>query len=162
MNNVKVSITNEKINVDVLSQCQPSREHGASNIFCGYVRNKNLGRDVCLVEYECHTKLCYKVFNEIAAEALKKWEPSANILIIHRNGPVLISELSVVVIATTAHRDESYKITRYIIEEIKQRAPIWKKEFYVDGETEWVKGHALCQHRKDDCLENSQHHTSGR
>jgi molybdopterin synthase catalytic subunit len=55
-----------------------------------------------------------------------------------------VGEVSVLIVAHTPHRAEAFQVCRYVIEELKKRAPIWKKEFYQDGETEWLKGHALC------------------
>ena len=53
---------------------------------------------------------------------------------------------SLAVAVSSRHRDESYEASRYLIEQLKERAPIWKKEYYTDGESEWLKGHALCGH----------------
>ena len=156
MGTIKVEVTQEEIDLRVISEWQPSQTHGATNMFVGQVRSNNLGKQVVAVEYDCYEELCKKVFFEIAREATSKWGLDSNILVIHRHGKLKVGEPSVAIIATTGHRDESYRITRYIIEEIKMRAPIWKKEFYTDGETEWVKGHALCQHRKVD-----HHHSDG-
>ncbi|MCC6278916.1 MAG: molybdenum cofactor biosynthesis protein MoaE [Oligoflexia bacterium] len=162
MANISVSVTPHNINIEEVSSTAAAKEHGAVNIFFGFVRNRNLGRDVVAVEYECHSEVCVRTIEQIAAEASHKWAPDANILIIHRYGRLLVGEASVAILATTGHRDESYKITRYIIEEIKLRAPIWKKEFYLDGETEWVKGHALCQHKRVNHNENSGNSSGGR
>lgn len=150
MAKIETVVTTDKIDLVTISRWAPASHHGASNIFFGFVRSKNLGRDVTAVEYECFIPLCEKVFKEIAQEASEKWDNGSHILIVHRHGHLPVGETSVAIVATTGHRDESYRITRYIIEEIKQRAPIWKKEFYTDGETDWVRGHALCQHRKVD------------
>lgn len=150
MATVTILITSEKIDLNRVANWGPEPYQGASNTFVGFVRSRNLGRDVVAVEYDCYTTLCEKIFNDIATEAAKKWDPNSRILIIHRHGHLMVGEASVAIAATTGHRDESYKITRYIIEEIKERAPIWKKEFYTDGATDWVRGHALCQHRKID------------
>lgn len=172
MGSVNTQITTDLINLNVISDLVPSQHHGATNIFIGIVRNKNLGRSVLAIEYDCFIPLCEKVFHEIANEAIRKWDTDANVLIIHRHGRINIGEISVAIIASTGHRDESYRITRYIIEEIKVRAPIWKKEFYTDGETDWVRGHALCQHNKSEFNENGAakvkhhehigHHSCGR
>lgn len=159
---IKTMVTAEKIDLERISKWRPSPQHGAINVFVGAVRSRNLGREVLAVEYECFTPLCQKIFYEIAEEASLKWGTDSNILVIHRHGRLLVGEPSVAIVATTGHRDESYKMTRYIIEEIKRRAPVWKKEFYTDGETEWVRGHALCQHVKGDHYEHDGRHSCGR
>jgi molybdopterin synthase catalytic subunit len=146
--------------MDVLN-FQANSSHGAINYFIGIVRNFNLGLNVVGMEYDCFVPLCEKTFLDIATEAQNKWDKDANILIIHRHGKLDIGEASVAIVATTRHRDESYQITRYIIEEIKVRAPIWKKEYYQDGETDWVRGHALCQHRKVNHHEYDGSHSCG-
>lgn len=150
MDNITIQITCEPIDIESVYKFEPSVGHGAANAFVGAVRNQNSGREVVKMEYDCFIPLCEKIFFEIAAEAKVKWGKDARILIVHRYGLLKVGDLSVVIFASTVHRHESYLITRYIIEEIKVRAPIWKKEFYQDGETDWVRGHALCQHRKVD------------
>jgi molybdopterin synthase catalytic subunit len=144
------TVTSEPIQTEEILNWNGSRAHGAANLFIGKVRNLNVGREVVSIEYDCFPALCERVFLEIAREAQEKWGRDSEILIIHRHGLLKVGEPSVLIYATTGHRDESYRITRYIIEEIKTRAPVWKKENYQDGESEWVRGHALCQHRKVD------------
>ena len=117
---------------------------GASNSFFGIVRNVNHGREVLAVSYDAYVPLAEKVLLEIAEEAGIKWAKTNSIYIQHRTGKVRVGELSVMIIVYTPHRDESFQMCRYIIEQLKVRAPIWKKEYYSDGETEWLKGHELC------------------
>ncbi len=147
---IAASVTLNPIDLQKVISWAPQEMHGAMNSFVGMVRSSNLGREVIAMEYDCFIPLCEKIFTDIAQEAQRKWATDANICILHRHGKLSVGEVSVAIIATTGHRDESYRITRYIIEEIKTRAPIWKKEYYLDKETEWVRGHALCQHRKVD------------
>jgi molybdopterin synthase catalytic subunit len=162
MGNIDVRVTTSSLDMSEFISFKPSLGHGAMNSFVGIVRNLNLGKTVIKMEYDCFIPLCEKTFFDIAKEAQEKWGIDANILIVHRHGKVEVGEASVAIIATTGHRDEAYRITRYIIEEIKVRAPIWKKEFYENGETDWVRGHALCQHRKVDHHENVRGHSCGR
>ncbi|HND86158.1 MAG TPA: molybdenum cofactor biosynthesis protein MoaE [Pseudobdellovibrionaceae bacterium] len=162
MGKVLVGVTNDVIDLSQVALWEPDSSHGAGNIFVGYVRNLNLGRSVTAVEYDCFESLARKVFSEIAEEAQQKFGSDTSVYILHRHGRLAVGEISVAIFVTTKHRDESYRASRYVIEEIKTRAPIWKKEFYVDGETEWVRGHALCQHRKVDHHEvGEKHHGSG-
>lgn len=120
--------------------------HGAQNFFFGAVRGKNMGRDVVAVEYDAAIQLAETTLREIAQEAQTQWGESLKICVLHRIGKLAVGEVSVAIGVSSPHRDESYQASRYVIEEIKKRAPIWKREFYLDGETEWLKGHALCQH----------------
>lgn len=161
MGNLFIEITAAAIDLEKAIQWAPNGTHGASCSFIGYVRNLNMGKQVTAIEYDCYEKLCENVFRKISEEAQEKWGQDSNILIIHRHGRLNIGEASVCIIVTTKHRDESYKTSRYIIEEIKERAPIWKKEFYLDGETDWVRGHALCQHRKIESHEDHRNHSCG-
>lgn len=148
---IYVDVVEEPITLVDLQSFIPDTSHGASDTFVGYVRNINLGKKVVAVEYDCFTPLTKKVFSEIAIEAQKKWSQDARFFILHRQGKLAVGEISVLICVSTRHRDESFKACRYVIEEIKKRAPIWKKEHYEVtaggvSETEWVQGHALCQH----------------
>ena len=120
--------------------------HGAQAFFFGSVRAENRGREVIAVAYDAAPILAQKVIHEIAAECVEKWGSDLRIAVYHRTGKLGVGELSVGIGVTSRHRDESFQACRYIIEQIKVRVPIWKKEFYADGETDWLKGHALCQH----------------
>jgi molybdopterin synthase catalytic subunit len=120
--------------------------HGAADLFIGRVRDFNQGRQVEGVSYDLHAVLCRNVFSEICAEARQQWGESIHLWLAHRHGRLAVGEASVIAAASSPHRDESFKACRYLIEEMKHRAPIWKQEHYVDGDSDWVKGHALCSH----------------
>lgn len=158
---IEVRVIECPIDLSEIARWAPESQHGALNSFIGFVRSVNLGRAVVAVEYDCFIPLCEKTFKTIALEAVQKWGEDTRLMIIHRHGRLSIGEASVAIVATTGHRDEAYRITRYVIEEIKMRAPIWKKEFYQDGETDWVRGHALCQHRKVDHHEHGGNSSCG-
>jgi molybdopterin synthase catalytic subunit len=143
---INVKVTNEPISIGQIAEWAPADSHGAGNLFVGMVRNINLGKKVVAVEYDSFAPLAETVFAEIAKEAKVQWGDDTKIWIRHAQGRLQVGEISVLIYVTTRHRDESYCASRYVIEEIKTRAPIWKKEFYQNGETEWVRGHALCQH----------------
>jgi molybdopterin synthase catalytic subunit len=117
---------------------------GACDVFFGTVRSRNHGREVRAVSYDAYVPLARAELKKIAEEALESAKTRGTILIRHRTGKVLVGEISVLIAVFTPHRDQAFQACRYVIEELKKRAPIWKKEFYQDGETEWLKGHALC------------------
>ncbi len=119
--------------------------HGAQTIFLGSVRSSNQGREVIAVAYDAFEPLAERALHEIALEAIARWG-ELRICVRHRVGELRVGEASVGIGVTSRHRDEAYKASRYIIEQLKQRVPIWKKEIYSDGETQWLKGHALCSH----------------
>lgn len=120
--------------------------HGAKLVFTGVVRSANHGRQVVAIEYDIFKPLLDTVFQEIKQEAKDQWGQDLEIAIEHKSGRLEPGQTSVAIAVSSKHRDESYQASRYIIEQIKKRAPIWKKEFYADGETQWLAGHALCQH----------------
>jgi len=112
---------------------------GARSVFEGTVRDTNDGHDVKKLEYECYESLAIKEGNKILGEAIEKFG-LIDAFCIHRIGTLEVGETAVIVVATSGHRDEAFKGCRYIIDEVKCRVPIWKKEHYQDGETEWLKG----------------------
>ena len=112
---------------------------GARSVFEGTVRDTNDGHDVTKLEYECYEPLAMKEGNRILGEAIEKFG-LIDAFCIHRIGTLEVGETAVIVVATSGHRDEAFKGCRYIIDEVKCRVPIWKKEHYQDGETEWLKG----------------------
>ena len=112
---------------------------GARSVFEGTVRDTNHGHDVTKLEYECYESLAIKEGNKILGEAIEKFG-LIDAFCIHRIGTLEVGETAVIVVATSGHRNEAFKGCRYIIDEVKCRVPIWKKEHYQDGETEWIKG----------------------
>jgi molybdopterin synthase catalytic subunit len=111
---------------------------GAVCTFVGVVRATHRGRRVRYLTYEAFEPLALKVFERIGGEAARQW-PGAVLAIHHRVGRLEIGEASVAIAAAAAHRAESFAACRYAIERVKQVAPIWKHEFFEDGEA-WVEG----------------------
>ena len=132
-------ITSDLITLETVKTDGENHGIGARSVFEGVVRNTNDGHQVRKLEYECYEPLAIKEGNQILDEAIEKFD-LIDAFCIHRVGTLQIGETAVVVIATSGHRDEAFKGCRYIIDEVKSRVPIWKKEHYGDGETEWLKG----------------------
>lgn len=105
--------------------------------FEGWVRNRNDGQDVLRLEYQVYEALAVKEGQRIIAEAAEKF-PIARAACVHRVGALEIGDLAVWVGVSSAHRDEAFKACRYIIDEVKHRVPIWKKEHYSSGDSGWV------------------------
>jgi len=105
--------------------------------FEGWVRDHNEGRAVERLEYEAFAELAVKEGDLIVAEALQRF-PIKHALCVHRIGELMIGELAVWVGVSSAHRGEAFDACRYIIDEVKHRVPIWKKEHYRDGDSGWV------------------------
>ena len=105
--------------------------------FEGWVRNHNDGKKVIALEYEAYEALCVKEAGHIFAETKKKFAV-LDAKCFHRVGKLKVGEMAVWVGVTSSHRDDAFKACRYIIDEIKARLPIWKKEHYENGDSGWV------------------------
>ncbi|MEZ5563994.1 MAG: molybdenum cofactor biosynthesis protein MoaE [Gammaproteobacteria bacterium] len=105
--------------------------------FEGWVRNHNDGLNVARLEYEGYEALGVKEGERVVAEAMQRF-PVARAHCIHRLGLLEIGDLAVWVGVTAAHRDAAFAACRYIIDEIKVRVPIWKKEHYATGDSGWI------------------------
>jgi len=144
--NYFVEITENKLNIQEALNYASANAHGAVASFIGTIRDKNLGRDVVAVSYDSSTPLATNVLSEICREVQEQTTGPLRIYISHFKGRLLVGEASIVIAVSSPHRNESFVACRLLLEEIKKRCPIWKKEHYSDGNSEWVKGHALCQH----------------
>ncbi len=134
-----VDIVREPINpIDCLNLVG-NEEDGASILFVGVVRNHNEGLAVRGVQYEAYEDMAKMVLEEIVGE-IRKECGTDRIAVIHRIGDLVIGDVSVAVAVSSHHRKESFTASRYIIEEIKKRLPVWKKELYSDGRKDWVEG----------------------
>lgn len=130
--------------IDVASLSTASARDGAVCVFSGVVRDHNDGRAVRHLEYEGYDEMVLDVFAEIETEAKARWSVT-DVRIVHRLGRMEIGETSVAIAVASAHRREAFEACRYAIDEVKHRAPIWKKEFYADG-SEWLEGPGGCAH----------------
>ena len=127
-------ITHDPIPAGVL---QTDDAAGAVASFTGIVRNHNEGRPVLRLEYEAYPELAQKEGERIVQEALGRF-PILDAACIHRVGMLNIGDAAIRVEASGAHRAEAFRACEWIVEETKRRVPIWKKEHYADGATEWV------------------------
>jgi molybdopterin synthase catalytic subunit len=105
--------------------------------FEGWVRNYNEGQEVTGLEYEAFEELAIKEGERIVADALQRFTLK-HALCIHRLGPLALSDMAVWVGVSSAHRGEAFDACRFIIDEVKHRVPIWKKEHYRSGNSGWV------------------------
>ena len=122
------------------AQLRTALQHPGSGGFCtfeGWVRNSNEGREVDGLEYEAYAELALAEGERVVEEALTRYGIDAAYCT-HRTGHLKIGDLAVWIGVSSAHRDEAFRACRYIIDEIKHRLPIWKKEHYLDGDTAWV------------------------
>jgi len=110
---------------------------GACVTFEGWVRDHNNDRPVQALDYEAYGPLAEKEGARIIAEALAKF-PVTRVICVHRTGALQIGDLAVWVGVASAHRGAAFDACRYLIDEVKARVPVWKKEHYADGSTEWI------------------------
>ena len=117
---------------------------GASIYFLGTVRNVNDNKKVTGITYDSHDEMVIKSFEEIYNEADQKLDVKDKAVFIeHAKGYLNLGDVSIIIAVACKHRDQAYVLSRYIIEEIKKRSPIWKKEHYKNEESEWLKGNPI-------------------
>ena len=131
-------ITRESIDPRVLEAAVRTDACGGVVTFLGVVRDNHGGRAVDGLEYEAHEEMALAEFHAIVSEVLHRW-PEVRIAVTHRVGSLDVGEIAVAVCAAAPHRAEAFDACEYTIDELKKRAPIWKKERYVDGTSEWVE-----------------------
>ena len=117
---------------------------GASIYFLGTVRNINDNKTVTGITYDSHDEMVIKSFEEIYNEADQKLDiKDKAVFIEHAKGYLNLGDVSIIIAVACRHRDQAYVLSRYIIEEIKKRSTIWKKEHYENEESEWLKGNPV-------------------
>lgn len=121
-----------------------SHDYGASIYFTGTVRNQNDDKSVIGITYDSHDALVINSFQEIYNEADQKLNvKDKSVYIEHAKGYLNLGEVSIIIAVACKHRDQAYVLSRYIIEEIKKRSPIWKKEHYQNNDSAWLKGNPI-------------------
>ena len=130
-------ISNEAVDVEALRREVMDPGCGGYTAFEGWVRDHHQGRAVSGLHYEAYADLAKAEGLKILAEAEEKFGP-VRLACVHRIGDLAVGELAVWVGAAAPHRDEAFKACRYVIDELKQRLPIWKKEHYIEGVSAWV------------------------
>ena len=134
----------EKIKISTAENFIASSKFGASIFFTGTVRNINENKKVSAITYDSHDELVLKSFKKIYKEAGKKLKiKDKAVFIEHVKGHVQLGQTSIIIAVACKHRDQAYKLSRFIIEEIKKRSPIWKKEHYKNKDSEWLKGNPI-------------------
>lgn len=131
------AISSTPFDIDELKKSLEGSESGACVTFEGWVRNNNEGQTVTLLEYEAFEEMAVKEGERIVQEAMAKYHLSSA-RCVHRVGALNIGDIAVWVGVSAGHRDEAFAACRFIIDEIKLRAPIWKKEHYTTQSSEWI------------------------
>jgi len=139
-----IDIKKEKIKISTAETFIASSKFGASIFFTGTVRNINENKKVIGMTYDSHDGLVIKSFKEIYKEIDEKLNiKDKSVFIEHIKGYVGLGEISIIIAVACKHRDQAYVLSRHIIEEIKKRSPIWKKEHYENEDSEWLKGNPI-------------------
>jgi molybdopterin synthase catalytic subunit len=135
----QLEIHTEPLNIQSCIEWIMSPESGGIDVFIGTVRNATKGKTVLKLEFEAYNQMAINEMKKIAQQASNKW-PVQKVLIHHRTGVLQVGAVPVVIAVSAAHRDAAFDACRYIIDTLKQSVPIWKKEFFDDGEV-WVAAH---------------------
>jgi len=139
-----IDIKKEKIKISSAESFIASSKFGASIFFTGTVRDINENKKVTSMTYDSHDELVIKSFEKIYKEADEKLSiKDKAVFIEHIKGHVGLGEISIIIAVACKHRDQAFVLSRYIIEEIKKRSPIWKKEHYENEDSEWLKGNPI-------------------
>lgn len=132
-----IRLTSEPIDYHALTEQVRRPECGGVVLFLGTVRDLTDGRVTAALDYEAYPSMAEKKLAEIEQEVRQRW-PIGDVALVHRLGHLQVSEVSVAVAVSSPHRAEAFEACRHAIDRLKQIVPIWKKENWADGATEWV------------------------
>lgn len=132
------SIRFSPLSLDEVYQQADDPANGAVVVMSGTVRNQTDGKPVVYLEYQAYEPMALTIFQQIAHHIRQKWQDTNRVIIHHRTGRLQIGEISVLVAVGCPHRGEAFAACRYAIDTLKHNAPIWKKEWWEDGTSEWV------------------------
>ncbi|HWC88973.1 MAG TPA: molybdenum cofactor biosynthesis protein MoaE [Pirellulales bacterium] len=132
-----IELTTDPIDPQALLARVSSPAAGAVLLFLGTVREMTGDRQTARLEYEAYEPMAGKKLAELVAAAQSRW-PLVGCAVLHRLGSLKLGEVSVAVAVSSPHRAEAFEAGRWLIDTIKQVVPIWKKEFWSDGQTDWV------------------------
>ncbi len=132
-----IRLTTERIDTDAVLRSVLNNAAGAAVLFVGTTREFTAGRQTSSLEYECYPEMAEKKLAELLAGASQRW-PLIQATIVHRLGHLELGESSVAVAVSTAHRREAFEAAQWIMDQLKEIVPIWKKENWADGSSQWV------------------------
>ena len=134
---MRTAIVADPIDPAALLAETSSNRNGGTVLFLGTVRDLNEGNEVTALDYTAYGSMAERELADIAAEAAARWE-TQDIVVEHRTGSLGLGDVSVAIAVSHPHRGPAYEASRYVIEELKKRLPIWKREHYTSGAQEWV------------------------
>jgi len=132
-----IQLTDKPIDTDEVLRSVASKQAGAAVLFLGTTREFTGERQTASLDYECYGEMAEKKMAELEAEARRRW-PIEKCAIVHRLGRLPLGEASVAIAVSTAHRGDAFAAGQWLIDTLKQVVPIWKKENWTDGTSEWV------------------------
>ncbi|GBC98909.1 Molybdopterin synthase catalytic subunit [bacterium HR17] len=132
-----VAVTDQPINVPALLHMVETSEAGAVVTFLGAVRRHSHGKTVTAVTYEAFVPMAEQELQRIGEEMQQRWQLS-RVALVHRVGTLSVGEVSVAIVVAAPHRADAFDAARYAIERIKEIVPIWKREHFADGSSQWV------------------------
>ena len=133
-----IRVTPERLDPEEAIEAVRRDEAGAVDVFLGVVRNTNKGRAVDHLVYDAYPSMAEKTMRELAEEAVERFD-LADSAVLHRTGRLEIGETSLLVAVSAGHRAATFEAGHWLVNEIKRRVPVWKKEVWADGE-EWIEG----------------------
>jgi molybdopterin synthase catalytic subunit len=134
---MRAAIVSRPLDPSTLLAEVAAHANGAAVLFVGTVRDVNEGRAVTGIEYAAYGPMAERELGAIVAEAAERFDTPA-VVVEHRLGALALGEASVAIAVAHPHRGRAYEASRFVIEELKRRVPIWKREAYADGTREWV------------------------
>lgn len=132
-----IYLTRDEIDYAALTEAVRSERCGAVVLFLGTVREMTAGRQTVALDYEAYPEMAQAKMEELAAETRQKW-PVEKLAVAHRLGRLELGDVSVAVAVSTPHRRQAFEAGQHLIDRLKEIVPIWKKENWADGTTEWV------------------------
>jgi len=133
-----LAITLAPLDLEEIYQLADDPANGAVVVMSGTVRNQTDGKQVVYLEYQAYEPMAMVVFQQIATKIRQQWADANKVVIHHRIGKLKIGEISVLVAVGCPHRAEAFEACRFAIDTLKHNAPIWKKEHWADGFSDWV------------------------
>ena len=133
-----IRVTPDELDTVEAIQTVGSPAAGAINVFLGVVRDNNLGRKVQYLEYDAYPSMAEKVMRELAEEAKERFGLE-DCAVLHRTGRLEIGEASLLIAVSCGHRSASFEAGHWLVNEVKKKVPVWKKEVWEDGEA-WIEG----------------------
>jgi len=139
MDAISILLSETPLSVQVCESFVQAPDAGGTVLFVGTVRNQTKGKTVVRLEFEAYARMAVSEMEKIAGQALVQFAVR-KVAIHHRTGMLEIGDIPVVIAVSAAHRGAAFEACRFCIDTLKQRAPIWKKEIFEDGEI-WVAAH---------------------